>query len=294
MPARLGLSRLFGMKARRIIKISLSDEARLESLGSVTLTPMKVVAASLAAVMLIVSIGFLAVLLTPLKTLIPGYFRESDRAASEQALLRVDSIREAYLRNEAYVANIHQRLNTSRPPVKAAESKETRRPIAADSLLPPSAEENRFSKVMQEREKFNIAVVAPMAAEGMLFYPVTDEGVITHASRASRRALVAMPARGAVMAVADGSVVARYFDAVARAYTIILQHDNGFVSRYTGLSEPLVGEAENVLGGQVIALSPPAPASRPSEIAVELWHNGIPLHPYDYISSHHSYTSLQP
>ncbi len=282
------------MKARRIIKITLTDEARLESLGAITLTPLKVAAGVAIGLLLVMSIGFLIVLVTPLKTLIPGYFRESDRAATEQALLRVDSIREAYLRNEAYVANIHQRLNTSRPSQKADTSNMASRPIAADSLLPPSAEETGFSKVMQEREKFNIAVVAPMAAEGMLFYPVTDEGVITHASRASRRALVAMPARAVVMAVADGSVIARYFDAAIRAYTVIIQHDNGFVSRYTGLPEPLVGESENVLGGQVLALSPSPAAGHPAEISVELWHNGTPLLPYDYISSHHSYTSLQP
>ena len=282
------------MKPRRIIKLTLSDESRLQQIGSVTITPLKGIVACLVVMLTILAVGFLLVLLTPLKTLIPGYFRESERAATEQALLRVDSIREAYRRNEAYVANIHERLNTTRAPKAAQSSASAPRPIAADSLLPPSAAETSFARVMQEREKFNISVVAPMAAEGMLFYPVSDEGIVTHLSRNARQARVSLPAGASVMSVADGVVIASYAGVTPRSHTLIVQHDNGFVSRYSGLGSPLVGEGEFVLGGQVLCQSPSAPSGRPIEIVVELWHNTVPLIPYDYISSHHSYTSLQP
>lgn len=281
------------MKPRRIIKITLSDESRLESIGSVTLTPLKGVAVALTGILAILTLGFLLVLLTPLKTLIPGYFRESERAATEQALLRVDSIREAYKRNEAYVANIRERLNTERHAKESSAEAASGRMIAADSLLPPSTAETSFARVMQEREKFNISVVAPMAAEGMLFYPVSDEGIVTHASRPTRRARVSLPTGASVMAVADGVVIAGYSGLTPRSHTLIVQHDNGFVSRYSGLGSPLVGEGEIVLGGQVLCQSPSAPSGGPIEITVELWHNTVPLIPYDYISSHHSYTSLQ-
>lgn len=282
------------MKPRRIFKISISDESRLQTLASLTLTPAKAVALVVAAILLVLLIGYLFVLLTPVKTLIPGYFRESQRAASEQALMRVDSIREAYRRNEAYVANLREVLDAGRPAADSRHREEPASGIAADSLLPPSAEETGFVHTMQEREKFNISVVAPMAAEGMLFYPVTDEGVVTHASRQSRRAHVALPAGASVMAVADGVVIGRFYDHESEGYTLLLQHDNGFVSRYAGLGSPLVGQSETVLGGQVLSLPPTGRAGRPTEIIVELWHNGVALKPYDYISSHHSYTSLQP
>lgn len=280
------------MKPRRIYKISITDESRLVTLGSVSLSPAKALFCLAAGFLLILMLGYIFVLLTPVKTLIPGYIRESQRAASEQALLRVDSLREAYLRNEAYVANLNEVLNTERPPRPAPRAVQGPIEISADSLLPPSVHERNFVHMMQEREKFNVAVVAPMAAEGMLFYPVTDEGIVTHDSRSSRRARVALPAGAAPMAVADGVVLASYYDPKTHSSTMLLQHDNGFVSRYSGIGSPLVEQSEMVPGGQIISLPPPGKSGRPVEVIVELWHNGVPLIPYDYISSHHSYTSL--
>lgn len=283
------------MKPRRILKISLTDEARLQTLASLTLTPVKMAAIVAGIFLAAVIVGYLVVLLTPLKTLIPGYFRESQRAASEQALLRVDSIREAYQRNEAYVTNLRRILDTDRQAMEPqAVSAGVSPAIAADSLLPASPRETAFVRMMQEREKFNVSVVAPMAAEGMLFYPVTDEGIISAASRESRRACVLLPAGGSVMAVADGVVIAVYPDRSGSGYTMLLQHDNGFVSRYAGLGTPLFAESETVPGGQVLCLSPAGRSGSPSEVTVELWHDGISLKPYSYISSPHSYHSLQP
>lgn len=282
------------MKPRRILKISLTDEARLQTLASLTLTPAKTVAVILAILLGVLLIGYLFVLLTPVKTLIPGYFRASQRAASEEALLRVDSIREAYLRNEAYVANLHEILNTDRKPRIADAIPVSSPAIVADSLLPPSRQETSFVQMMQEREKFNISVVAPMAAEGMLFYPVTDEGIVSNASRDSRQAHVILPAGASIMAVADGIVIACFTESGVGRYTLLLQHDNGFVSRYSHLGSPLVEESETILGGQVLSLPPGGKAGQANDVIIELWHNGIPLKPYDYISSPHSYTSLQP
>ena len=280
------------MKPRRIFKITLTDESRLQTIGSVSLTPAKAIASAAAFLLLILFLGFLFVLLTPVKEFIPGYFRESQRAASEQALMRVDSIREAFQRNETYMANLRTVLDIGRPAASIDNDHAENRPVSADSLLPPSAEETSFVHMMQDREKFNISVVAPMAAEGMLFYPATHDGIITHASRSPHTARVILPAGSSVMAIADGVVVARYHDPSQHGHTILLQHDNGFVSRYAGLGSPLVGQLEIVLGGEVLSLPPEGRAGHPTEITVELWHNGVPLIPFDYISSHHSYTSL--
>lgn len=164
------------MRPRRILKISLTDEARLQTLGSVTLTPFKMIAGVGLILLIVLIIGYLFVLLTPVKNLIPGYFRESQRAATEEALLRVDSLREAYLRNEAYMANVNEILNIDRKPRPELQASSSSAAVAADSLLPPSPQETGFVRMMQEREKFNIAIVAPMSAEGMLFHPVTDDG----------------------------------------------------------------------------------------------------------------------
>lgn len=281
------------MRPRRLLKISLTDEARLQTIGSVTLTPLKTVAILVCGLFAVILIGYFVVLITPLKTFIPGYFRESQRAETENALLRVDSLTAAFTRNEAYIANLNSIFDTDRPAISRDHSSTDVAPLTPDSLLPTSGQETSFVKMMQEREKFNISVIASMAAEGMLFYPATEEGIIAEDSRDSRQARIILPDGASVMAVADGVVIASYFEAADGGYSIILQHDNGFVSIYSSLGTPLVGESERVAGGQILALPPSPKKGRPSEIFVSLWHDSASLIPSEYITVPHSLTSFQ-
>lgn len=280
------------MKPRRILKISITDEARLQTLASLSLSPLRMAALASGILLLMLLLGYLLVLLTPLKTLIPGYFRETQRAQTQEALLRVDSLRAAWMRNEAYIDNLNSILDESRAPVVLPADATDRRP-EVDSLLPPSGLETSFVRRMQEREKFNISVVAPMAAEGMLFYPVTEEGVFAADSRDSRRAGIILPDGASVMAAADGIVIAAYYDPVAASHSLLIQHDNGFVSRYSSLGSLLVGEGETVTGGQALSLPPNPRGGRPAQVWIQLWHDAVPLRPYDYVSSPSVHSTLQ-
>ena len=281
------LNTLHPMQApRKKYRLILEDEARIQTIGSWTLTPARIWISALAVLAAVLAVGFLFVLLTPVKTLIPGYFRASQRAATEQAMLRVDSVMEAYSRNEAYVANLREVFDADRTPRRRDVSAEaTAAGFSPDSLMPSSPEEMRFARMMQEREKFNIAVAAPLAAEGMLLYPVSDEGIVTPESRNSTTARLILPEGTSVMAIADGAVLSVGYDRSEHGYAVIMQHDNGFVSRYAGLGSPLIGKGELVSGGQVISLAPGGGASSPPQITVEMWHDGQPLPPYRYISS---------
>ena len=225
--------------------------------------------------------------LTPIRTLIPGFIPDSRRAASEEALLLVDSLREAYAINERYLNNLRNVMNSDRLPADTFPAAVPVSPgLQVESLLPPSHEEIGFTKIMQEREKFNISLLSKMAAEGMLLFPVSDEGSVVADSRDSYQVRMIVPDNATIMAVADGVVIAEYFDARSRRHVLILQHDNGFVSRIAGLGNLLVGQNDIVNGGEVISLAPQIKNNAASEIFVELWHNGIPVKPYDYIIGH--------
>lgn len=277
------------MKGHKKYKITIEDESRLQTIASWRLTPLKIVGLAVPALLLMLVIGYLFVLLTPAKNLIPGYFRASERAATEQALLRADSLMDNWRRNEIYLENLKQVFDIERIPTDSINASRNTETFSPDSLLPASAEEVRFAKMIQEREKFNVTVKASLSAEGMLFYPISDEGVVTLESRDKYAANIILPKDGAIMALADGSVLARYFDAASGGYSLILQHDNGFVSRYSGLGSLLVGQSDIVTGGQILSKAPLASSGHPAGITVELWHNGNALKPYDYITTKRAY-----
>lgn len=230
-------------------------------------------------------LGFLIVLVSPLKSLMPGYTGASQRIVAQEALMRLDSLREEYNINEQYMANLQSIMGISA--VKhdsAVDANGTQYSISPDSLLPRSAVESRFVQLMQDREKFNIQTRADITAEDMLLYPISADGIVAQDSRDSFVARVILPHNAVVMAPADGHVIASYFDNKHRSFVIIIQHDKGFVSRVSGLQAVAVGEGDNILGGEALSAASPSHTNRPPEISVEIWHDGLPVKPYNFIA----------
>lgn len=271
------------MKTGRKYRITIEDETRLENIASRSFSFPSLALTIAGGAILFMILGAVIMAVTPLREMIPGYFRDSQRAVTENALLRIDSLRDAYLRNEIFLANVNNILDTDRRPSDSVSLAGRSISLPADSLMRRSAEEAGFIKVMQEREKFNISVIASVAAEGMLMYPVSDEGTVTNDSRDSYEVRIVLPERASVMAIADGAVIGTYYDSKNRSYVVLTQHDNGFVSRISGLGRLLVGINDPVTGGEIIAEAPAYKSSRPAMAGISLWHNGTPVKPYEYI-----------
>lgn len=275
------------MKRRpKIFRLSLEDETRLQTVAAHSFSGPALACLIVGVALLFMTAGAVLMAFTPLRTLIPGYFRESQRVATQEAIMKLDSLQAAYNRSSVYLANIRNVLDTERVPSDSLTFSRTSIAFAADSLLPRSAEEAKFAAMMQEREKFNIGVIASMAAEGMLMYPVCDEGVATKDSRDSYTVRINVPNNASLMSIADGVVIAAYYEPLIRSYVLLTQHDNGFISRISGAGNLMVGQGDKVNGGEIISAAPAPKAGKPSMVDISLWHNGTPVKPYEYIIGH--------
>lgn len=266
-------------------RLKIEDESRLETLGEWSLSRRRIAAGAALLLLASVALSVLIVMLTPLKSLVPGYYRSSDRASTEEMLLRLDSIRSSYERNQAYMTNL---LGVIHPENRRLQADSVNMAgemadLPVDSLMEASPMEARFVSKMREREKYNVSVLASLASEGMLFYPVCETGTVTPDSRDALKARVILPSSEGIMAVADCSIVAVYGSPLEGDYSVVMLHPNGFMTRYSGLGSMLAGQGDVVVGGQVIALSRPASAHSPSLMEIEMWHNGSPVTPYKYI-----------
>lgn len=264
-------------------RVRIEDESYLVTIFDRSLGRWGIAAISfgLAAAMLVLAAALL--MLTPLHTLLPGYMKEEQRSASEDNLLRLDSLRSVYEANQAYIDNFLRIYDTDRVPGDSAAVKALNVELTPDSLLPPSAAEKRFAGIMEERERYNISVLAPLAADGMMFSPVCDSGVFTAATKNEEQADILIPADGAVHAVADGSVLASYHSLADNGYVVLVQHPRGFASRYSSVGTPFVSAGDQVISGQVLAAPPPPDAGGKRMINLMIWHNGLPVIPFKYV-----------
>ncbi|MDE5807808.1 MAG: M23 family metallopeptidase, partial [Muribaculaceae bacterium] len=228
--------------------------------------------------------GSFIVMLTPLHTLLPGYLKENQRSATEENLLRLDSLRNVYETNQRFIDNYLRITDTDRFPLDSTIlNKADSLPKITDSLMLPSKRESMFVAKMEEQERFNISVLAPLAADGMLFSNISDSGIFTSASKDSEVGEVILPEDASLLCVSDGTVIACYYSHQEKGYVIIIQHQRGFASRYSHVGNPLVVMDEDVEAGQIIA-SPPSPDNSGKRTAyIRMWHNGLPIVPYRFI-----------
>lgn len=273
------------MKARRIIKyrLRIDDESRLETRVDITLSPWGLALSGAAAVAVLFLLAALLIMVTPLRTLLPGYLKESERSATEDNIMRLDSIRSAHDLNQAFLASIMRAMDTDRPAVDTTAIPVNMRALSPDSLLPSSAAEQKFINAMEEREKYNISVLAPLAADGMMFTQAADGSVFSMASRSSMTGEILLADDSPVRAVADGSILASYYSPSDSGYVIIIQHNKGFVTRLAHTGAPMVTAGDVVIAGQVVAAAPAPDARRRRTLTAMMWHNGMPVAPYDYI-----------
>lgn len=273
------------MKRHPKFKLMLEDESRLRPVFNFRMTRIGLFFAVFIFIALSLILSGLIIVSTPLKTLLPGYMKQSERSATQENILRLDSIQNHFNANQAFLQSVLRSLDTERIPedslIPALEARE----MSSDSLLPASPLEKKFVSTMEERERYNLSVLAPLAAEGMMFSPACDSGVFTAASRNSQQADLLMVNEEVLRSVADGSILASFYSPGERGFVILIQHSKGFISRFEGTGSPMVEAGDNVLSGQMIALAPGADSKGRRIVRIRMWHNGLPLIPFDYIGS---------
>ena len=152
--------------------------------------------------------------------------------------------------------------------------------LPVDSLLTASARERDFVRKYEQRERFNVSVLSPVAAEGMIFYPPVGGAHIAKATEPSGRVSYQLPPSTPVSATYKGTVIDTYYKP-GSGHTIVIQHPNNFISRYSGLSAPMVEQGSKVNTGSRLGTSGVG-QNRPP-VTFEMWYNGSQLDPSPYI-----------
>lgn len=273
------------MRHLRKFRIRIDNESNLQTMADISLSAAALWLIGAGAAVVLTGVAMILVMVTPLRTLLPGYLKQSERSASVDNLMRLDSIMGVYERNQQYFDNVLKSIDTDRMLDDSTRLSENTRMMSPDSLMPATQLERKFVSTMEERERFNISVLAPLAADGMMFSPVSDDGIFTSASRQELKGIVILANDQAVRSTADGSVLASYYAPEENGYVMLVQHARGFITRYSHIGLPLADVGQNVMAGQMIAL-PPRPDSKGLRfVEIMMWHNAHPISPYQYIGN---------
>lgn len=261
--------------------IIVENVRKLEEVTRIRLSGFSLVAGLCAVAIFFIGIGALLMWLTPLNRKLPGFMSQSNREESLMLMLRVDSLQDAFEMNQRYLANLESVFDTSRQPTDSVNTTgSTANALPLDSLQQASDNEKAFVKNMNEKERFNLSVLSPLAADGLIFSHPADGGIISGEPKKSYTLRVIPPVGIGINAITDGIVVDSHADADG-TYTVLIQHPKGFLSKYGKLGQPLVTVGTSVVGGQRLS---EAVKGHQRYAEINLWRNGTPLYPSDYIN----------
>ena len=227
------------------------------------------------------------IITTPIRNYLPGYLDVEVRKDIMQNALRADSLERIIYMQGKYLNNVVAIL-TGTMPVDTVRRVDSASIIKADYNIPRSEKEEDFVKETYEKEKYNLTSLNPNTLPtNVIFFYKPVKGVVSSAYDASKNHfgidLVGAP-RENVFATLEGTVIFTAFDPQF-GNIIQLQHRNGFVSIYKHNELLLKRMGDKVVAGEAIAIiGNTGELSTGPHLHFELWHNGIPVNPEDYIS----------
>jgi murein DD-endopeptidase MepM/ murein hydrolase activator NlpD len=239
--------------------------------------------------LLLIAIVIALMAFTPLRELIPGYPDESVRHTITANALKLDSLEEKLRIQDQYFANLNA-LILGEEPVKFATSvPDTSGKKAKNLVFTKSIHDSLLRKRIEEEEKFNFSITQSGKTESNIskmhfFTPV--KGLISDHYDAKQNHfgidIVAQP-NEVVKATLDGTITLASWT-LETGYIIQIQHHNNILSVYKHNANLLQKVGNQVKAGDAIAiLGNSGELSTGPHLHFELWYNGKPINPEEYI-----------
>ena len=271
-------------------RISMSDPILREEEWAVHLSPMGLLGAVGAFLLLIFALVLVLVAYTPVLDIFPGYRTAAEKQHDDlvQNMMRIDSLERRMSDMLTYNENIAMILE-GRSPVVRTPLNDGDTTSLDKTLVPPSQFDSLLRAEMEGDGDYSLArtLRSREQGDGKLFFAAPVEGIITrHFSRDDNYLGVGIQAapNAPVTSIDDGTVI----DVVTggeRGTLVTVQHFNGFVSIYRNLSQVLVSKGQVLKSRQVIGYNAMADASKKDNplVEMEIWSEGKAVDPENYI-----------
>lgn len=274
----------------KLYRLSLVDAETHEGIRTVLFTRTRFIYFAVTVVVAAVLLIYCIVAFTPVRLSIPGYPDANFKRTALANAIKVDSLESAVMRWNLYAENLSRVLaGESTLSLDSLFDGSSLRYLSDKSVEALSKQDSVLRETVRKEEKFGVsagnASAKSLPAEGMHFFsPV--KGVVSESfDNVTHPGVdIVAPAGSVVSAVLDGVVIYSGWNEEME-YVVMIQHKNNLLSIYGGNDKALRRPGDDVKAGTPIALSGGEDgASGKGSLHFELWHNGHPLNPAQFIS----------
>ncbi len=280
-------------KLRNKYRLVLFNETTFEERISFRLSRIQVVVFLLSMAITFVALTFFVIAYTPLKEYIPGYPNVQQKNNLYHLNKIADSLMLNAQQNNRYIQNIKRIIENKELIETPSES--TAQAYNYDTITDHKSSQDSALRVSFENQtKFNLfpqnevtlGIPGKSGIRSMNFFKPLN-GIVTAPFAPLEKHYgvdIVAPHNAAVMSVLDGTVI---LDAWTQetGYVIVIQHVGNLISVYKHNAVLLKHEGDFVKAGEPIAI-----AGNSGEISTgphlhfELWYNGNPVNPINYIN----------
>lgn len=269
-------------------RLSILNENTLDEVWKLRVSMFNGIVLYLASFFILMILCSVIIILTPLRNYLPGYLDSEIREQAIQAAIQVDSLESKLKYQEAYLQNIKD-IFDGKVQQKSESKVDTVMIAADDKALQNTDRERKFRSEYEDEERYNVSSISTTdssPSEGITFFrPV--KGVISGKFNipAKNYGVQIIIAGESVVATLEGTVTYAGYNPEVSGYVIQIQHKNGFISTYKGISMLLKKTGDKVRTGEAIGIVGNGEKNtNKNTMQFELWYRGNPVNPELYIS----------
>lgn len=266
-------------------RLIIYNDSTFQSVWSMKLTRLKVFTFTSLLSAIIVVLVILLIATTGLREYIPGFPKAEYRQVLVATALRVDSLENELKKRDEFFMGIQSIMNGEKPEEVI---------LAETDIEPNEVEFQRYNhdsvfqdKLLAEQTSLSLGNENPMGmslSQVHFFVPV--KGIVSNSYKSSANHLgvdlVGEP-NSRISSVLDGTVVFSGWT-IETGYVIYIQHEAELISAYKHNAELLKNVGDKVRAGEAIAIiGNTGELTTGPHLHFELWHNGTPVDPEEYI-----------
>jgi len=292
MVLKKGNRRAFWQKLRDKYRLSVYNTTTYEEVFKINLSRLNVFAALGSIIILTALIVITTIAYTPLKEFIPGF---PDGKISQQLVvnqIKLDSIANKLKLKDRYLNNLKTILSGGIPNnyVKDSSLHKTNKIPTADLSFKKSKEDSLLRSQIESEDRYTLNTTndkpKAISINTIDFFPPVKGMITSKYEPISHHLAVDIVSKedSPIMAVLDGNVVFTGYTKET-GNIIYLQHKNNILSVYKHVKNTLVKQGDYIKKGKVIAtMGNTGTITSGPHLHFELWNNGRPVNPENYIS----------
>jgi len=234
---------------------------------------------------LLITLTILFIIFTPLKEYIQGYSSTELKKEASDLVYKVDSLNQVLSVNDLYIQNIQQVLKGEIKRVTFNKDSVLSQLKIDEIDFAPSSVDSAFRVEVEQQDRYSVFQEATRNTDIVFTAPLKGEITENYNDREKHFAIdIAVDKDTPVKSVADGTVIFRGFTADT-GYVIVIEHNQGFISVYKHNATIYKEQGDLVKSGEVIASAGSTGSfSTGSHLHFELWNEGYPVNPANYIN----------